>query len=218
MDLGFIDTVLDSLVSISSLPPVVILMAYPTAVHLAYATIWVSPGVWFPSSAPQRRVRYFGNMAYSKTTLFYCMLPWYLGLLDSGLRAQPYWWRLFAKALSQPLPVLLLGVVMISVGVMLEITSFNAIGESAILYGCKFGVEVEWVEGVFPYTWTAHPQHFGVLLTFGSWLAFCSDLFQGVLFVVLWWYALYGFQTIVEGYFGQEEHDKLKAKSSSKKR
>jgi hypothetical protein len=35
-------------------------------------------------------------------------------------------------------------------------------------YGCKLGAEVEWVEGVFPYTLTSHPQHIGIALVYTS--------------------------------------------------
>merc|ERR1711959_793533 len=97
------DSTLDSLQASSGLPPLVLLMVWPTIVHTLYAIIWVKPSLFFSASPPLRRVRYFGHLAYSKTASFYLMLPWFIGILDPALRNRSYLWRVFAMALAQPL-------------------------------------------------------------------------------------------------------------------
>ncbi|KAJ1622098.1 hypothetical protein T492DRAFT_1064943 [Pavlovales sp. CCMP2436] len=209
-----IDDRLNAFCVSSGVPPILLLMVWPCVVHFMYALVWVSPGVFFPWSKPMARVWHFRNMAYSKQLWFYGLLPWYLGLLDTARLAEPYYWRIFGQVLAQPQLVLVTGLAMLAVGCFLEVASFNAIGEAAILYGCKFGVEIEWVDNKFPYTWTNHPQHIGVALVYGSLLLFGWSVFADMLIVVAWWFCLYFFQTLVEGYLAQDEHEALKAKAS----
>ena len=75
------------------------------------------------------------------------------------------------------------------------------------------GAHVEWVDSAFPYTLTAHPQHIGVGLVYTSMLLVfgwnCWPL-------VLAWHGLYGFQTIIEGWTAQDEHEKIKAEAKKK--
>lgn len=72
---------------------------------------------------------------------------------------------------------------------------------------CVAGAKVEWVDNAFPYTYTAHPQHIGVGLVYTSMLAvFGLKCWP----VVVGWHCLYGFQTVIEGWTAQGEHDKLK--------
>lgn len=211
-----IDQALDGLCVATGVPRLALLMVWPCVVHFMYALVWVQPSVFFPRSAPMARVWHFRNMAYSKQVWFYGLLPWYLGTIDSARLSEPYYWRIFGQILAQPTPIVALGTAMLAVGVFLEIASFNAIGEAAILYGCKFGVEIEWVDSKFPYTWTNHPQHIGVALVYGSLLAFGLNILPQMGLIVLWWFCLYGFQTLVEGYLAQDEHEALKAKAKKK--
>jgi hypothetical protein len=208
-----IDAALNSFCETAGVPPLLLLMCWPCVVHFMYALVWVRPGVFFPGSKPMARVWHFRNMAYSKQVWFYGLLPWYLGRLDAARLAEPYYWRIFGQMLAQPTPYLTTGLAMLAVGVFLEVASFNAIGEAAILYGCKFGVEIEWVDNRFPYTWTSHPQHIGVALVYGSLLLFGSNMIADMGMITLWWFCLYFFQTLVEGYLAQDEHEALKAKA-----
>jgi len=209
-----IDAALDGFCASTGVPPVLLLMIWPCVVHFMYALVWVHPGVFFSSSRPMDRVWHFRNMAYSKQVWFYGLLPWYLGKVDMARLAEPYYWRIFGQMLAQPQPVLATGLAMLALGVFLEVASFNAIGEAAILYGCKFGVEIEWVDSKFPYTWTNHPQHIGVALVYGSLLLFGWNIWLDMVRIVAWWCALYGFQTVVEGFLAQDEHEALKAKAA----
>lgn len=209
-----VDDSLNALCAAAGVPPLVLLMAWPCVVHFMYALVWVRPGVFFPSSKPMARVWHFRNMAYSKQLWFYGLLPWYLGLVDGARLAEPYHWRIFGQMLAQSPPVLGAGLVMLALGVFLEVASFNAIGEAAILYGCKFGVEIEWVDSKFPYTWTNHPQHIGVALVYGSLLMFGASIWRDMGLIVAWWVGLYCLQTVVEGFLAQDEHEALKAKAA----
>ena len=101
---------------------------------------------------------------------------------------------------------------MLASGIALEAAAFNAIGEEAILYGCKFGVEVEWVDK-FPYTITSHPQHIGIGLAWGSFIPLGG---LGMQPTVHGWFWMYAFQTIIESFTGQTEHAALKKKAAAK--
>lgn len=192
---------------------IAVLMAWPCAVHLAYAIIWVRPGVFFPNSKPMDRVWHFRNMAYSKQVWFYSLLPWYLGTVDAARLAEPYAYRIIGQVLAQPPALALGGAAMLAAGIFMEVASFNAIGEAAILYGCKFGVKVEWVDSKFPYTVTNHPQHIGVALVYGSLLMFGANL-PSMRIIVACWVALYTAQTFVEECLAQDEHKELKKKAN----
>ena len=199
----------------SSVPPLLGLMIYPTLVHFIYAIIWVVPSLWFPRHPPLSRVKFFGRLAYSKTCVFYLLLPWYLGTLSPTLFQEPYWWRICAL-IGQQRPLLqLLGIASIVSGVLLEVASFAAIGQVAILYGCKFGAQVEWVDNAWPYTWTSHPQHIGVILIQSAWVALGWTEATGMVAFIAWWAFLYGLQTLVECYLAQDEHTALRGARSS---
>jgi hypothetical protein len=75
------------------------------------------------------------------------------------------------------------------------------------------GLEIEWVADVFPYTITAHPQHIGIAL---AWLSFIPLGGQEMIPIAVAWLILYAFQTAVESYTGQTEHDALKKRALSK--
>jgi hypothetical protein len=128
-----IDGALNQFCERRGLPPLLVLMAWPCVVHFMYALVWVAPGVWFPSSKPMARVWHFRNLAYSKQVYFYGLLPWYLGLLDPVRLAEAYSWRIFGQMLAQSQPILAIGLAMLAFGCFLEVASFNAIGEAAIL-------------------------------------------------------------------------------------
>ena len=76
MSAAMIDEVLDGMFDGLGLPPLVVIFMYPTFVHFMYALIWNFPGVWFPSLAPDTRVRLFALQAYAKQVAFFGLLPW----------------------------------------------------------------------------------------------------------------------------------------------
>lgn len=51
---------------------------------------------------------------------------------------------------------------------------------------------------------------------YGSLLLFGANILEQMAMIVLAWFALYFFQTLVEGYLAQDEHEALKAKASKK--
>jgi len=203
------DIMFDDLQAMTSLPPLILLMLVPSIVHVLYAIIWVFPEFWFPGFQPLSRVRLFGYLAYGKQIFFYCMLPWFLTLLNGEYRDINYAVRLFYVILEQETFEIVCGSILFFSGILLEIACFNAIGETAILYGCKFGAKVEWKENVFPYNTFSHPQHLGVILVTLSYVFFFSTKMWTV--TIIWW-NLYFLQTVVEVFLAQEEHEKLRKK------
>eukprot|EP01052_Picozoa_sp_SAG31_P047161 SAG31_NODE_9318_length_1299_cov_1.084167_2_plen_155_part_00 len=139
-----IDGFLDAVVAGTELPALLVIFLYPIFVHIMYALIWNYPGIWFPGFAPEKRVRLFALQAYCKQVVFFSMFPWYMAKKDvspfGGADIElNYFWRVFALALAQPPMLAVAGVVMGGFGLFLEGAAFKAIGETAIMYGCKLG-------------------------------------------------------------------------------
>ncbi len=57
-----------------------------------------------------------------------------------------------------------LGLALIAVGQTLNISVFHRLGFVGVFYGCRFGARVPWC-GRFPYSWFAHPQYVGAVLS-----------------------------------------------------
>jgi methylene-fatty-acyl-phospholipid synthase len=62
-----------------------------------------------------------------------------------------------------------LGLMLISVGQLLNLSVFHRLGPAGVFYGNRFGYEVPWRTG-FPFSMMNHPQYVGTVLTI--WGAF----------------------------------------------
>ena len=69
-----------------------------------------------------------------------------------------------------PLPVLLLGAIVLICGQVLNFSVFRTLGKTGVFYGNRFGHAVEWKRG-FPFSLVSHPQYVGTLLSIWGFFA-----------------------------------------------
>ena len=65
---------------------------------------------------------------------------------------------------TAPLPIMLLGLVLIAFGQVLNFGVMMRLGSEGVFYGNRFGRNVAWQTG-FPFSLVAHPQYVGALLS-----------------------------------------------------
>lgn len=87
---------------------------------------------------------------------------------------------------------LALGLALVAIGQLLNVSIYYAIGSVGVHYGHQLGHTVPWCTG-WPFTWLANPQYIGVVLTFwGIYLALAPSWTDYTWFtiplVISFWY------------------------------
>jgi hypothetical protein len=92
---------------------------------------------------------------------------------------------------SFPLTAIVFFTICAGFGQLLNSRVYALLGHYGIFYGCRFGIEIEWVNA-FPYSHISDPQYWGAWLTIlgcGYWIPKVP---------LIWWLLNYNFMMVVE--------------------
>lgn len=92
----------------------------------------------------------------------------FLGFKALQIGVFAWWFHAFGAGVLRPADaspaVLALGIGLIAVGQILNISVFRRLGTTGVFYGTRFGHDVPWRDG-FPFSVFKHPQYVGTVLS-----------------------------------------------------
>eukprot|EP00884_Botryococcus_braunii_P006396 jgi/Botrbrau1/15758/Bobra.4_1s0122.1 len=170
-----------------------LLLSAITTPHLIYAFVWLHSPTWR---------RWCGDKAVQTFRL--------VAIAGKGLQlvVTVLWLDSVTKNFEYKVPVdmelLGIGIIATTVGQVLNVKTFDAIGAVGVYYGVKLGHRVEWNDG-FPFNVVSHPQYVGSVLTVWGLLLGAKSIYPTIplistMVVGSYWTAMYVITGLIEQY------------------